>query len=47
MTRLKLRRSPPKGHRARRTLLAAGALGVAAEGVRRFRHRRNGEQIEH
>jgi hypothetical protein len=47
MTRMKLRRHPQKSHRARRTLLAVGALGAAAEGVRRWRHRHQPEQPEH
>jgi hypothetical protein len=41
------RRNAPKNHRARRALIAAGALGAAAEGVRRFRHRRQSEHAEH
>jgi len=44
MTKIKLRRNTPKSHRARRTLIAVGALGAAAAGVRRFRHR--GETTE-
>ena len=47
MMRMKLRRSAPKSHRARRTLIAAGAIGVAAEGVRRFRRNRHLEHPEH
>jgi hypothetical protein len=42
---MKLRRES-KHHRARRTLVAVGAVGVAAEGVRRWRHRQRPEQSE-
>jgi hypothetical protein len=47
MMRMKLRRNETKSHPARRMLIAAGAVGAAAEGVRRFRHRRPSEQMEH
>jgi hypothetical protein len=51
MRRVTIRRSTPKSHKGRRTLFAVGALGVAAEGVRRWRHRHGEhdrpEQIEH
>jgi hypothetical protein len=46
MMRMKVRRGQPKGHRARRALLAAGFVGAAAEGIRRWRHRRQ-EHPEH
>jgi len=42
---IKLRRES-KQNRARRTLLAVGAFGAAAEGVRRWRHRLRQEQPE-
>jgi hypothetical protein len=42
---IKLRRES-KQHKARRTLLAVGAFGAAAEGVRRWRHRQRQEQTE-
>ena len=42
---IKLRREQ-KHNRARRTLLAVGAVGAAAEGVRRWRHRQRPEQPE-
>jgi hypothetical protein len=44
MMRMKLRRNTPKNHRTRRTPLAAGAIGAAAESVRRDRQM---EQSEH
>jgi hypothetical protein len=48
MRRVTIRRHTPKSHRGRRTMLAVGVLGVAAEGVRRWRHRHERpEQIEH
>jgi hypothetical protein len=46
MMRMKLRRQRSKGHKARRAVLAVGALGAATEGVRRFRHRHTTEQTE-
>jgi len=39
---LKIRRSSPKRNRTKQALIAAGAIGVAA-GMKRLRHRRNGE----
>jgi hypothetical protein len=38
---LKIRRSSPKRNRAKQALIAAGAIGLAAEGVRRRRHRKH------
>lgn len=50
MTRMKLRRTQAKSHRARNTLIAIGATIGAAEGLRRLRHRHNEqstpEQVE-
>ena len=40
---LKIRRSSPKRNRKKQALIAAGAIGLAAEGVRRRRHRRHQE----
>lgn len=42
---IKLRRES-KQNRARRTLLAVGAVGAAAEGVRRWRNRHRPEHPE-
>ena len=50
MMRVKVRRNPPKNHKARRALLAVGALGATAEGIRRWRHRHDHgetEPVEH
>jgi hypothetical protein len=46
---LKIRRStPPKRARAKQALIAAGAIGVAAETMRRMRHRKNNDEpVEH
>jgi hypothetical protein len=41
---LKIRRSSPKRSRKKQALIAAGAVGLAAEGVRRRRHRRQPEE---
>jgi hypothetical protein len=41
---LKIRRSSPKRSRKKQALIAAGAIGLAAEGVRRRRHRRHPEE---
>ncbi len=38
---LKIRRSSPKRNRTKQALIAAGAIGLAAEGVRRRRHRKH------
>jgi hypothetical protein len=46
MTRLKLRRQTPKSHHAKRAMIAVGAVGAAAEGVRRFLNRRHSEHLE-
>lgn len=44
---LKIRRSaPPKRTRAKQALIAAGAIGVAAETMRRMRHRKHEEPAE-
>ena len=40
---LKIRRSSPKRSRRKQALIAAGAIGLAAEGVRRRRHRKHHE----
>jgi hypothetical protein len=45
--RMKLRRSQPKGNKARRALFAVGALGAVTAGLRRWRHRHNDERPEH
>jgi hypothetical protein len=45
----RLRRNQPKSNKTRNALIAAGVVGAgaAAEGVRRYRHRRQPEsQIE-
>ena len=47
MTRMKLRRQQAKSHTARRALLTAGAIGVAAGGIRRWRHRHPAQNAEH
>jgi hypothetical protein len=45
---LKIRRSSPKRSRTRQALIAVGAIGLAAESVRRMRHRRQqDESAEH
>jgi hypothetical protein len=41
---LKIRRSSPKRNRKKQALIAAGAIGLAAEGVRRKRHRKHQEE---
>ena len=38
---LKIRRSSPKRSRKKQALIAVGAIGLAAEGVRRSRHRKH------
>jgi len=38
---LKIRRSSPKRNRKKQALIAVAAVGLAAEGVRRSRHRRH------
>jgi hypothetical protein len=40
---LKIRRSSPKRSRTKQALIAAGAIGLAAEGVRRRRNRKHQE----
>jgi hypothetical protein len=37
---LKIRRSSPKRNRTKQALIAVGAIGLAAGGVRHMRHRR-------
>jgi hypothetical protein len=44
MKRVKLQRHRSDGHAIRRTMLTVGALGAAAEGMRRWRHRRHTEE---
>jgi hypothetical protein len=44
--RMKLRRSQPKSHKARRALVAVGALGAVTAGIHRWRHRQNPDQPE-
>ena len=46
MTRMKMRRQQAKSHTARRALLAAGAFGAAAGGIRRWRHRHSAQNAE-
>jgi hypothetical protein len=41
---LKIRRSSPKRNRTKQALIAAGVIGLAAEGARRRRHRRHQEE---
>jgi hypothetical protein len=41
---LKIRRSSPRRNRTKQALIAAGATVLAAEGVRRMRHRRHQEE---
>lgn len=41
MKRLNLQRHRSDGHPVRRRMLTVGAFGAAAEGVRRWRHRRH------
>ncbi|HZO61497.1 MAG TPA: hypothetical protein VFB35_00795 [Gaiellaceae bacterium] len=43
---LKLHRSSPKRHRRKQALIAAGAVGVVAGTVKRFRRRRHGDLPE-
>jgi hypothetical protein len=45
--RMKLRRNQAKGHKARRAVLAVGALGAVTAGFRRWRHRHSAEHPEH
>jgi hypothetical protein len=42
---LKIRRSSPKRNRTKQALIAAGAIGLAAEGVRRRRRRKSEEDV--
>jgi hypothetical protein len=41
MKRLKLQRHRSGGHPVGRTMLTVGVFGAAAEGMRRWRHRRH------
>jgi hypothetical protein len=41
---MKIRRSSPKRQRAKQALIAAGAIGLAAESMRRMRHRKHHEE---
>jgi hypothetical protein len=41
---LKIRRSSPKRSRKKQALIAAGAVGLAAGGVRHVRHRKHQEE---
>ena len=43
---LKIRRSSPKRSRKKQALIAVGAIGLAAEGVRRSRHRKHQAEAE-
>lgn len=43
---LRIRRSTPKRNRTRQALVAAGAIGIAAETARRMRHRKQNEEPE-
>jgi hypothetical protein len=43
---LKIRRSSPKRNRTKQALIAVGAIGLTAEGVRRRRHRKHQAEAE-
>jgi hypothetical protein len=43
---VKIRRSSPKRSRKKQALIAAGAIGLAAEGARRRRHRKHQADAE-
>ena len=47
IVQMKIRRSSPKRQRAKQALIAAGAIGLAAESMRRMRHRKHEEPAEH